>query len=116
MCYRGLYEQSLRRFASEVDASTIPVEAARAKLILVAGGDDALWPSEMFARSIVERRTRFGQQASLLCHPEAGHRILLPGETTARSALHAHGGNDRADSELGNAAWAAIMEALHLPP
>jgi uncharacterized protein len=28
LCYRGLYEQSLRRFASEGDAATIRVEAA----------------------------------------------------------------------------------------
>ena len=47
-------------------------------------------------------------------HPEAGHRILLPGEATPRSQLHAHGGSDRADAELGNAAWNAIVECMRV--
>jgi uncharacterized protein len=80
--------------------------------MLVAGGDDALWPSEFFARSIVARLARFGKTASLFFHPAAGHRILLPGETTMRSLLHAHGGNDQADRELGEIAWEAIRRLL----
>jgi acetyl esterase/lipase len=109
--YHGLYECSLRRFASEVDAATIPADAARAGIVLVAGGDDALWPSELFARSIAARLAAVGKSAALIFHPEAGHRILLPGETTPRSARHAHGGSDAADMALGRAAWDAI-EAL----
>jgi uncharacterized protein len=52
--YRSLYERSLK-IADNVSAATIPVEKALAKIILVAGGDDALWPSEMFAKSIEGR-------------------------------------------------------------
>jgi acetyl esterase/lipase len=112
LTYRGLYEQSLRRFASEVDAARIPVERAGARIVLVAGGDDALWPSEMFARSIATRLAAFGKRASLIFHPGAGQRVLLPGEMTPRSSLHAHGGNDRADAALGAAAWAAIVALI----
>jgi uncharacterized protein len=115
LSYRGLFERSLRRFASEVDASTIPIEAARAEIILVAGGDDALWPSELFARAIAARLAAAGKRASLVFHPEAGHRVLLPGETTPRSTRHAHGGGDAADMVLGQAAWDAIV-ALISPP
>lgn len=109
VCYRGLYEGSLRRFESEVEAATIPVETARARIILAAGGDDALWPSELFARSIAARLAAAGKPVSLLFHPEAGHRVLLPGETTPRSAQHAHGGIDAADMALGRATWDAIV-------
>jgi hypothetical protein len=116
LSYRGLFERSLRRFASEVDAATIPVETARAEIILVAGGDDALWPSELFARMIVGRLATFGKRASLVFHPEAGHRVLLPGETTPRSTRHAHGGHDPADMVLGQAAWDAIMALIRPPP
>jgi len=112
MSYRSLFEQSLNRFASEVEPATIPVEAARAQLMLVAGGDDALWPSEFFARSIVARLANFGKSASLFVHPAAGHRTLLPGETTMRSLVRAHGGNDQADGELGAIAWEAITRLL----
>jgi hypothetical protein len=66
----------------------------------------------MSARSIVARLAAFGQHASLIFHPEAGHRVLLPGETTPRSTLHAHGGNDQADAALGQAAWAAIVALI----
>ena len=114
LSYRSLYEQSLARFASEVGAATIPVEAAKAEIVLVAGGDDALWPSDMFARRITERLAGCGKQARLVMHPQAGHRVLLPGEATPRSALHAHGGGDQADRELGHAAWDAILAVCGL--
>lgn len=110
--YRSQHEQSLARFAADVAAAAIPVEQARAEIVLVAGGDDALWPSDVFARSVAERLASAGRQASLVVHPEAGHRILLPGETTPRSDKHAHGGTDRADKELGEAAWATIVRML----
>lgn len=44
----------------------------------------------------------------LVSVPDAGHRILLPGENTPRSGLHAHGGNDDADTRLGRLAWEHI--------
>ena len=113
--YRTSYEQSLRRFAADVTAATIPVEKARAEVLLVAGGDDALWPSDMFARSIVDRLAAVGRSALLLCDPKAGHRVLLPGETTPRSTKHAHGGDDQSDRALGAAAWGQITALLHLP-
>lgn len=79
-----------------------------ADLILVAGGDDALWPSGYFARQILQSRQAHGRQATLIFDKDAGHRILLPGETTQRSKLHAHGGSDEADAKLGQNAWRAI--------
>jgi len=110
--YRGLYERSLRLGADGVPAATIPVEKAQAEIILVAGGDDALWPSDAFARSIEERLASAGRNATLIHHPEAGHRLLLPGETTPRSTQHAHGGRDVADADLGRSAWEAISAHL----
>jgi hypothetical protein len=112
--YRGLHEQSLVRLGAGVAAATIPVEVARAEILLVAGGDDALWPSDAFARSVAERLASAGRQASLVVHPEAGHRVLLPGETTPRSEKHAHGGGDLADMALGDAAWTEIVRMFGL--
>ncbi|WP_428490704.1 acyl-CoA thioester hydrolase/BAAT C-terminal domain-containing protein [Rhodopila sp.] len=114
--YRSLHEQSLLRFASEVSAATIAVECTKAEIILVAGGDDAIWPSDTFAKSIAARLASYAKHASLVFNQEAGHRVLFPGEKTPRSALHAHGGNDRADAALGEAAWKVMTECLDLPP
>jgi acetyl esterase/lipase len=111
--YRDLYERSLRNDPGVTERAFIQVERMRAKLILVAGEADALWPSDTFARALVQRLRDHGQASTLLLHPDAGHRILLPGDTTPRSQLHAHGGSDRADIELGEAAWRAIVECMY---
>lgn len=110
--YRGLFEHCLARFGQEAERAAIPVEAISARVVLVAGGADALWPSLDFARSIVRRRKAAGKATRLVSASDAGHRILLPGETTPRSTAHAHGGNDDADARLGAAAWELIRELL----
>jgi dienelactone hydrolase len=110
--YRRLYERRLQIGADNLSATTIPVEKAQAGIILVAGGDDALWPSDMFAKSIAERLGSAGKNATLIHHPNAGHRLLFPSETTPRSNQHAHGGSDEADAELGRSAWDAISARL----
>jgi acetyl esterase/lipase len=110
--YRGLFEHCLTSFKQEADRAAIPVEITAAEMVLVTGGDDALWPSLDFARSIVRRRKDAGRATHLVCAPEAGHRILLPGETTPRSRSHAHGGNDHADARLGREAWRYVRQLL----
>ncbi|SHE89109.1 hypothetical protein SAMN02745157_1163 [Kaistia soli DSM 19436] len=103
--YRTLFEHSLSRFESLVETATIRIEDARADTLLVAGGDDALWPSDRFAEMLVARAHAAGRTIDYLTDPDAGHRVLLPGETTKRSSLHAHGGSDVADARLGAMAW-----------
>ncbi|MBZ9745742.1 acyl-CoA thioesterase [Mesorhizobium sp. CO1-1-7] len=110
--YRGLFEHCLTAFKEEADRAAIPVEEISATVMLIAGGDDALWPSLEFAASIVQRRQDAGKATRLVWAPGVGHRIVLPGETTPRSSSHAHGGNDRADADLGRDAWRYIQELL----
>ncbi|MGX7875827.1 acyl-CoA thioester hydrolase/BAAT C-terminal domain-containing protein [Mesorhizobium sp. ORM6] len=110
--YRRLFEHCLTSAREEADRAAIPVETISAEIVLVAGGDDALWPSLDFAEAIVQRRKDAGKATRLVSVPDAGHRILLPGETTPRSRSHAHGGNDRADADLGQEAWKYIRELL----
>ncbi|EJC79487.1 dienelactone hydrolase-like enzyme [Rhizobium leguminosarum bv. trifolii WSM2297] len=110
--YRGLFERCLDVHDSEIEAATIPLEKTAADIMLVAGCDDALWPSDRFAKSIVRRRSDAGLPTRLILGEDAGHRILLPGEATARSLLRAHGGSDEADAELGRLAWEYILALL----
>lgn len=110
--YREYHERSLRMDPQATARAHIPVERSQARIVLVAGGADALWPSNTFAQSIAQRLCDHGRACELLLHPEAGHRVLLPGELTPRSQLHAHGGTDFADAELGRIAWEAIVECM----
>ncbi len=48
--HRSQHKQSLVRFAADVAAAAIPVEHASAEIVLVAGGDDAPWPSDTFTK------------------------------------------------------------------
>jgi dienelactone hydrolase len=110
--YLELFHKSLQTFAQHLPQAAIPIERARADIILVAGEDDALWPSATFARALADRLRASGKAASLVLHPAAGHRVLLPGETTPRSTVNAHGGTDEADRALGRAAWSEISRFL----
>lgn len=111
--YLELFEESLRSFAGHLLPAAIPIERSRAEIVLVAGGDDALWPSAAFAEALDVRLKAHGKAASLVIHPAAGHRVLLPGESTPKSTVNAHGGTDEADRELGRAAWAEIARIFH---
>lgn len=113
--FRSHYDQSLRTYADEVPAATIPVERIRGDVVLVAGGDDQVWASDTSAGLIAARRAAHGLTTTVITHPAAGHRTVLPGETAPppRTDL-AHGGSPQADSELGTMAWPTIAEALRL--
>lgn len=110
--YRSLFEHCLTLNPKAIVKARIPVELARAEILVVAGGDDALWPSDLFARQILQSREQAGMSATIVFEPGAGHRVLLPGEDTPRSKLHAHGGGDAPDSALGARAWKTILPLL----
>ena len=110
-----VYEQSLRTHADAVPSARIPVEDLDADVVLVAGGDDLMWPSVRFAEEIAAARERAGRRTHLVTHPAAGHRVRLPGEAVLPpSTVNAHGGTPEADAELGRRAWPVIAEVLGL--
>ncbi len=115
IAYRTLYERSLRVFPAAAVGATIPVETAQASLLLVAGGADALWPSDTFAAAIVRRRELAGKQIEVITHPQAGHRPTFPGEAAPMPSTRlAHGGTPEADATLGRAAWPRVLAHLGL--
>lgn len=111
----GMYRQSLRTAPSEtVAAAAIPVERIR-ELLLVAGGDDQVWPSTDFAERIVARRREHGLDTAYVSLPNAGHRTLLPGEkpVTAGQSMR-RGGSEATNRELGRPAWPHVRATLRL--
>lgn len=110
--YVGLYRRSRELYADEVAAATIPVERI-AEVILVAGGDDRVWPATLHAEAIRDRRAAHGLATVLVTDPEAGHRTILPGEPVVTGGMSMQrGGDDLADRRLGRAAWARIAEVV----
>jgi pimeloyl-ACP methyl ester carboxylesterase len=110
--FLGHYEHCLVAFADRVPAARIPVDRIAGEVVLVAGGDDRLWPSIEFAEAIVRRREAAGLATTLVSHPEAGHRVVLPGEEPPAPSHLVHGGSAAADAELGRLLWPELLRLL----
>lgn len=106
--FTGLYRQSLRAATEQM---RIPVERIRGEVLLVAGGDDRVWPAVEFADEIV--RCRGDRPTGVVTVAAAGHRAVLPGEETKTAGQRmARGGTDAADRELGALAWPEVLRVL----
>jgi hypothetical protein len=113
--YVDLYRLSLEADVTASESAAIPVEKIAGGLVLVAGGDDRVWPSTEFAARIAARREGHGLSTVVVCDPAAGHRTVLPGEpVVAGGQAMARGGGEAADAELGKRAWPHIAAALRL--
>jgi len=114
VAYESGYAQSLRVASDRVPAATIPVERIGGDVILVAGGADQVWPSTYFADRIRIRRAEHGLATTVAIHPEAGHRIVLPGEEPIAGGRLAQGGTPEANKALGALAWPHIRAVLDM--
>jgi pimeloyl-ACP methyl ester carboxylesterase len=110
----GMYEQSLEAYADRVPAARVPVERIAGEVLLIAGGDDRLWPSLDLAEDVLRRRDAAGLPTTIVSHPDAGHRLLLPGEEVPPPPRLVHGGTPGADAELGRRAWPHLQRLLRL--
>lgn len=109
----GWYEQSRRAAAGRVPAAAVPAGGPGTDLVLVAGGDDLMWPSLRYARELAVRRRAAGLPVRLITRADAGHRPRLPGEgPAAPSDRFRYGGSPAADAALGAAAWPHLLDAL----
>jgi uncharacterized protein len=66
----------------------IPIEKIHAKLIVLSGGEDMVWPSSAMAEKISERYLtgHKGQEIIFRDYPEAGHGFLLPYRSASEKA------------------------------
>lgn len=110
--YRDLYARSRAAAPQEVAAAVLPVERIP-EVVLVAGGDDQVWPAREQAEEIVLRRARHGRPTALVTDDEAGHRAVLPGEDVVLAGQRMlRGGTEEADRRLGSAAWPALLDLV----
>lgn len=108
---RQLYEASLRAHAARIPAARVVVEDITARLVLAAGGADAVWPAAAFADEVRTRRAEHGLATTVLYEADAGHRVVLPGEVPLRSvSSYSYGGTEEADCRLGARVLAAVED------
>jgi acetyl esterase/lipase len=113
--YVDLYRRSRELFADRVESAAIPVERIP-RVVLVAGGDDLVWPAVTHAHGIRDRRTAHGLESALVTDPDAGHRAILPGEPVVDEGMRIRrGGIEAADRRLGRSAWTQVEPLLRLP-
>ena len=111
--HRTHYEQSRQTNAEAARAAAIPIEQSAADVVLIAGGDDQMWPSLDFAEELAARRASAGRPTRIVSSSDAGHRPRFPGEgPAARSDQFRYGGTAEADAALGAAAWPYVVAAL----
>ena len=109
--YVGWYRQSLKKYGAEAEAARIPAEQFKGELLLVAGGDDRVWPSVEFAERIALSRGHLSTRTVIAAR--AGHRPLFPGENPKTGGQRmARGGSDEADRHLGALAWGDVRKVL----
>lgn len=107
--------------AEELDAATIEVERGTAPLLLLCGGDDAMWDSVELSDTTVERaRTRTPRRdVRRIVYPGAGHNISLPYLPVLTSGVHpvdgaryAFGGSRAGTAAARVQGWREVLEFL----
>lgn len=101
----GATAASYRWFGEAVDR--VPLESFDVPLALLHERCDRL-----IARDVRRCGGRPGSRPCSSRHPEAGHRLLLPGETPPAPSRSAHGGSPEADTGLGRLVWPPLLRLL----
>ena len=109
-------------------AGTIPVQKIDGPVFVVGGGNDALWPSGMFVRTIAQEMRDHGRRdVTALVYPQAGHLLgyVLPLPSPPTNDKHVYGliinanspplnlgGSAKADLAARKNAWPKLLAFL----
>lgn len=109
-----IYVEGRKVYPERAKAARIAVEHFKGKLLLIAGGDDQMWPSAEMASNIVASRRAAGLDTELLSFPKAGHLVGGDGYSPNDyySSPFTMGGNTREDGQAQTVAWPATVAFL----
>jgi uncharacterized protein len=97
------------------------VEQARGPSLLLAGGDDQMWPSAPMESEVQRRMQEHGRSEDVtkVVYPDPGHAFLmrefLPASGSPGSPPFDVGGHRQSDAAAARDAWARIAAFLHRP-
>jgi dienelactone hydrolase len=105
-----------------VAGTPIPVERLDGPILLLAGADDAVWPSAFFVQELTDRlgAHHFGHPHQALVYPRAGHGVgtfpFQPAGTTlihpVTGGLTALGGTRPGDAAARRDGWPKVLAFL----
>lgn len=105
-----------------MDRARIPVEKIAGPVLLISGGDDGAWPSDLYSLIVQSSLRAAGHphEVTWVNHPVAGHSILFPWVPTTRIAyphpvsgvITTMGGTPKANAEANIEAWQATLAWL----
>ncbi len=119
-----LFLEDLKRFGNTAPVE-IPVENIRGPVMLLAGGDDQIWPSRLMASHILARRRGLHDADQMLTYDDVGHPIpyaYLPTNGRQQELPFAVGGTAEGTARAQADAWPRILKFLkaaadaHCPP
>lgn len=104
-------------------AASIPVENIQCPLLLVSGGDDQMWPSDLYAQQIIDRLEKNQSLITLrhLHYPHAGHGINIPNLPIPEPTYYhpvgklwfSLGGTRADDAKASSNAWNELVTFFH---
>lgn len=119
--YRPMFEAFIEHAtASERAAARLPVEDVAADVVLVSGSEDAVWPADEMAETIVDAMGDAPSIATQYSYAGAGHGFRVPYQpVTERAVVESddgpdvvHGGNPAGHATADRESWRVTLEAL----
>jgi dienelactone hydrolase len=118
--FRPIFEAALQD-REAVEGATIPVERIDAPVLLISGQDDAMWPSSLMCKWVMERLVRHHRphKRQHLSYPDAGHTIGIPYRPTTvtehltpSGALLQFGGTAAGNAHAEADSWPRVLDFL----
>jgi dienelactone hydrolase len=116
-----LYCRDLADWAA-VERAAIPVERSKARILMLSGGADAMWPSALLSELAVARlaKHRYPLSYRHQAFPDAGHRFVFPtlpatvtgGRHPADHQVYEYGGTPQGNARAGRAAHRDMLDWL----
>jgi dienelactone hydrolase len=116
-----IFLHGMRVFHDRREAAAIPVERIRCPLLLVSGDEDALWPSALHGKLVMERLEQKGSTIPRkhLHYPNAGHGFRYPYLPSvdrpapfARGLWCRMGGTAEGNARAARESWREMLQFL----
>ncbi|MFZ6653896.1 acyl-CoA thioester hydrolase/BAAT C-terminal domain-containing protein [Undibacterium sp. TJN19] len=108
-----IYIEGRKAFPEFAKAARIRMENFKGAVLLIAVGDDQMWPAADMATSIAATRKAAGLDTEVLLFPKAGHLVGGDGYSpNDYNTPFAMGGNAKEDAHAQTTAWPATMRFL----